>query len=215
MWKRLVVLVAVLALGVGAYASGVVDHVSDQQKLRALLTESGAWGPIIFVGLFALLEGLGAPGLLFILAASFAWPLSLAFPLSLAGAVGAAVVGFVVARYLGRDVLEKYLPERLRRYDDQLAERGFQTVFLIRLFFFIAPWAHWMLGLSRVRFLPFLAGTTLGLIPGMLAATWAGGEGLGWLMEQELEVVIGSAIFVTIAVGFGIWWRRGEPRPAH
>jgi uncharacterized membrane protein YdjX (TVP38/TMEM64 family) len=124
------------------------------------------------------------------------------------------VVGFLVARHLGRDVLEKHLPARARRYDDQLAERGFQAVVLVRLLFFIAPWAHWMLGLSRVRFLSFLAGTVLGLLPGMLAATYAGSHGLDWLMQQQIEVVAGTAIFVAVVIGVAAWWRRRQRLPA-
>lgn len=214
MWKRFAVLAAVVTVLAGAYLAGVFDQVSDPQRLRALLAESGAWGPVVFVGLFAVLEGLGAPGILFILTAALVWPFWQAFLLSLAGAVGAGVVGFVVARCLGRDVLERHLPARVRRYDDQLAARGFQTVVVVRLLFFIAPWAHWMLGLSRVRFLPFLGGTLLGLIPGMLAATYAGREGLEWLMKQELEVVAGTAVFVAAVVAARIWWRRRVRRPA-
>jgi uncharacterized membrane protein YdjX (TVP38/TMEM64 family) len=131
----------------------------------------------------------------------------------LAGAVGAAVVGFVAARYFGRDILEKYLPARARRYDERLAERAFQAVFVVRILFFIAPWSHWMLGLSRVRFLPYLAGTILGLLPGMLAATYAGTEGLDWLMRQEIEVIVGTAIFFAAVIGAAAWWRRRQRLP--
>lgn len=210
MWKRLALMLVVVALVVGAYFGGVLDRVSEPEKLRALLTESGVWGPIVFVCLFTFLEGLGAPGFLFILTAVLIWPFWPAFLLSLAGAVGAGVFGFLVARYLGRDILERYLPARVRRYDEQLAERGFQTVVLVRLFFFIAPWAHWMLGLSRVRFAPFLAGTVFGLIPGMMAAIYAGREGFDWLMKQEIEVVAGTAMFVAAVIGIRLWWRRKQ-----
>lgn len=213
MRTRILLLLALLALIAGAYFGGVFEQVSDPAKLRALLTESGAWGPIVFVCLFAVLEGLGAPGFLFILAATRAWPFGQAFFLMLLGAVGAAVVGFLVARYLGRDLVERYLPARARRYDEQLAERGFRAVLVVRLLFFIAPWSHWMLGLSRVRFLPFVGATTVGLVPGMLAATYAGGHGLDWLMQQEIEVIAGTVTFAVAAVGGIIWWRRRQRLP--
>lgn len=214
MWKRIALLAAVLALIVGAYIAGVADHVSDPQKLRALLTESGVWGPILFVCLFTVLEGLGAPGFLFVITAALVWPFWLAVLLSLAGAVGAAVFGFTVARYLAREIVETYLPARARRYDDQLAARGFQTVVIVRVLFFIAPWAHWMLGLSRVRFLPFLAGTIVGLLPGMLATVYAGREGFDWLVAQEIEVIVGAAVFLAAAFAVHVWWRRRDQGPA-
>jgi uncharacterized membrane protein YdjX (TVP38/TMEM64 family) len=214
MRKRLALLVAVLALLGGAYGSGSLDSLSSPAEAGALLGESGAWGPIVFVLLFAFLEGLGAPGFLFILAATRVWPFWEAFTLLLIGAVGAAVVGFVAARNLGRDLVERYLPARARRYDEKLAERAFPAVVVVRLLFFIAPWAHWMLGLSRVRFLPFLAGTIVGLLPGMLVATYAGGRGLDWLMEQQLEAVAAVAVAVVALVAVGSWWRRRQRLPA-
>jgi uncharacterized membrane protein YdjX (TVP38/TMEM64 family) len=70
-----------------------------------------------------------------------------------------------------------------------------------------------MLGLSRVRFVPFLIGTIVGLLPGMLAATYAGGHGLDWLMRQEIEVIAGTVTFVLAAVGGIIWWRRRQRLP--
>jgi uncharacterized membrane protein YdjX (TVP38/TMEM64 family) len=213
MRTRILLLLALLALLAWGYFAGIFEQVSDPVRLRALLTESGAWGPILFVGLFAVLEGLGAPGFLFILTATRVWPFWQALALMLLGAVGAAVVGFLVARHLGRDLLEEYLPARARRYDEQLAERGFQAVVVVRLLFFIAPWTHWMLGLSRVRFLPFLIATTIGLLPGMLLATYAGGHGLDWLMRQEIEVIAGTAMFVVALIGGIIWWRRRQRVP--
>jgi uncharacterized membrane protein YdjX (TVP38/TMEM64 family) len=213
MRTRVALLLAVLTLLSGGYFSGAAEHVSDQEKLRALLGESGAWGPLLFVFLFAVLEGLGAPGFLFILAATFVWPYWPAFALSFVGAVGASVVGFVFARYLGRDLLQRYLPARARRYDEQLGERGFQAVVVVRLLFFIAPWAHWMLGLSRVRFLPFLVGTVVGLLPGMLVWTYAGDRGLDWMAEQEIEVLAGVGIGVAAVLALASWRRRRQRLP--
>jgi uncharacterized membrane protein YdjX (TVP38/TMEM64 family) len=216
--KRVGLLLVAVALLAWAYHLGAFDRISDQEKLRSLLTESGAWGPVVFVLLFSVLEGPGVPiGVLFILTAALVWPFWEAFFLSLAGGVGAGVVGFAVARSLGRDVLERHLPARVRRYDEQLAVRGFQTVLIVRLLFFIAPWAHWMLGLSRVRFLPFLAGTIIGLAPMMFALTYAGQEGFEWLMRQEIEVVVGTIVFIGAVAAARFWWRRrkrSEREPA-
>lgn len=213
MVRRLIFLVAIMAPIAGLYFSGLVADLTDERQLLALLTESGFWGPAVFVFLFAVLEGLGAPGFVFIVTASLVWPFWQASLLALAGAVGAAVVGFTFARYLARDLIEAWLPARVRRFDERLSANGFLTVLMIRLVFFIAPWAHWALGLSRVRFLPFVAGTALGLIPGTLASIYLGREGFEWLMGQEVEVIVGTVVFFAV-VGAASWWWRRSRKPA-
>ena len=112
---------------------GPRELLSDTDRISALLTESGIWGPLVYVAVFSLLEPAGVPGTLFIVPASLVWPLWLAFLLSWAGSIGAGVVGFGFARSLGRDWVQARLPDRLRGYDQRLAERGLTTVIVVRL----------------------------------------------------------------------------------
>jgi uncharacterized membrane protein YdjX (TVP38/TMEM64 family) len=210
MVRRLVFFIAVVTLIGGLYLSGLIDDFTDERQLRALLTESGIWGPLVFVALFAVLEGLGAPGFVFLVTASLIWPFWQASLLALAGAVSASIIGFTFARYVARDLIEAWLPPSVRRFDERLAANGFVTVLTIRLVFFIAPWAHWALGLSRVRFVPFVAGTALGLIPGTLVTIYLGREGFEWLMAQEVEVITGTAVFIAAVIGARWWWRRSR-----
>jgi uncharacterized membrane protein YdjX (TVP38/TMEM64 family) len=210
MVRRLVFLVAITTFVGGLYFSGSIDNFTDEQQLRALLTQTGIWGPVVFVALFAVLEGLGAPGFVFLVTASLIWPFWQASLLALAGAVSASIIGFTFARYVARDLVEAWLPPSVRRFDERLAANGFVTVLMIRLVFFIAPWAHWALGLSRVRFVPFVAGTALGLIPGTLVTIYLGREGFEWLMAQEVEVITGTAVFIAAGLGARWWWRRSR-----
>ena len=80
------------------------------------------------------------------------------------------------------------MPERLRRYETRLAEHGLRTVIWIRLLFFLFPPAHWILGLSQVRFAPFAVGTVIGLLPGMMLWTFVGVEALDRLGDQPRGV---------------------------
>ncbi|MBW2281535.1 MAG: TVP38/TMEM64 family protein [Deltaproteobacteria bacterium] len=173
MVARLLVLAAVVALVGAAWWGGAFDRL-DAERVRALLAESGAWGPVLYVASFALLEPLGAPGILFILPASFVWPLGAAFALSWIASVCAGIVGFGFARWIARDFVQRHLPERFHRFDRQLAERALRTVIIVRLVFFLAPPAHWVLGVSRVPFGTFVLGSAIGFAPGVALMTVAG-----------------------------------------
>jgi len=208
---RIALLVAVAIAAFFAHSFGLFDR----ESLRALFTDSGAVGPILFVGLFSLVHPLRFPGIVFMLLSVVIWPLWIAFPLNLAGATGAGVVGFGFARFIGRDWVQGRLPERLRDLEERVLARAFRTVLVVRLTLYLFPPAHWALGLSPVKFGPFLLATIIGFIPLTAFWTFAGGNALSWLSGQSREVWIGlGTAIVAIAVVHRILQRRRSPAPA-
>jgi len=216
MWGRLALLGLVASLFAALYFAGFLDLIQQPERARAMLLELGIWAPILFVLAFSLLEPFFVPGIAFIIPGAVVWPFSTLFALSWLGSVGAGIVGFGFARYLGRQYVERHLPARFLRYDQALAERGLRTVIVVRLVFFLTPPAHWMLGLSRVRFGPFLLGTAIGFLPGMAALTYlvvfVGGTLGAWLGSQPAEVW--KALGATLVVLLALRRRRARRREA-
>jgi len=170
-------LLAGVAAALGALVLlGFFDFIRDPEKVRAVLEGLGPWAPLIYVVSFALLEPFFVPGIVFMAPGALIWPFPELFAYSLLGAVCAGVVGFFFARYLARDYARKHLPEGLRLWDDRLERAGLRTVVLVRLTFFLAPPAHWLLGLSQVSLTTFVLGTAIGFAP------WIGG--VCWLLAE-------------------------------
>jgi uncharacterized membrane protein YdjX (TVP38/TMEM64 family) len=204
-------LFAVLAVGLAsAWGAGWFEGL-DRERVTALIRAAGPWGPVVFVAAFALLEPFGAPGVLFAVPASWVWPLPEAFALSWLGAVGAGCVGFFFARTIGRDWVEAHLPDRFRRFDERLATRGLVTVIVVRLAFFLAPPAHWLLGLSPVRVTPFVLGTSIGFAPGIFALVLFG-EGLVRAFDRAPPELLAAVVVAVLA--FALWRRRRLGRNA-
>ncbi len=200
MVARAAVLGAVVALLCAAWWGGWFGQL-DVERVRSLLTESGAWGPVLYVAFFALIEPLGAPGIIFIIPASFVWPLPVAFVLSWIASVGAGIVGFSFARWIARDFVQRHLPDRFNRFDRQLAERALLAVIVVRLVFFLTPPAHWVLGVSRVPFGSFVLGTAIGFAPGVALMTVAGPALVEfWNSVERPGLWIGLAVLV-FAIG--------------
>ncbi len=194
---RLLVVIGLVSLvGVGWYV-GFFERFGAE-TVEGWIRDAGPWGPVFYVGLFTLLESFGVPGIVFVVPGGLVWNWPTLFLLTWAGATGAAVTGFWFARTLGRDWVERRLSDRARMYDDELAANGLRTVITIRLLFFIAPWAHWLLGLSRVGFRDYLLGTIVGLAPMMALFTWFGGNIVAWIEERPLLATLG--VLVAIAV---------------
>lgn len=203
-WFGILLLTLVLGALLSAWSMGLFN-VLTAERLEQVFRDAGIWGPVLYVALFAALESFGVPGIFFIIPGSIVWNWPTLFLLTWAGAVGASVVGFFFSRTIGRSWVEGRLSERARLYDDAIAERGLRTVILIRLMFFIAPWAHWLLGLTKVRFRDYVVGTTIGLAPMMALFTWGGAALFDYAHDSPL---LGTLLFLVVIAAMGLAGRQ-------
>ena len=201
MRPRIALLALIIALLGFAWHSGAFRTFSDVDQVRALLDSWGPWAYVFFLGSFTVLQPLGIPAFFWVLPAAILWPFWVAFPLSLAGALGAASVGFLFARYLAREWVAARLPDRLRRVDDRLETHGLRAVILVRLVFLLSPPTHWLFGLSRVSYGAFALGTVLGSIPNLALVTYFGENALRWIDQNStLTWVVLAAIVAGVLV---------------
>jgi uncharacterized membrane protein YdjX (TVP38/TMEM64 family) len=179
--------------------------------MHALLAESGAWGPLIYVAAFAVFEALGVPGAVFEIPASLAWPAEVAVTLSVFGATLAGILSFGMARWFVGDFARRHLPARLRRFTAQAALNPLRTVLVVRLLFFTAAPAHWALGVSGVPLAPFVIGSLIGFVPGMVVLV-LGGRAAIEVLQRHAE--IWPIALVVAGAGYLIyrWWFRRPPR---
>ena len=200
--RRLAVLAAALGLLIGAWRLGVFQLLKDPAHVKALLLESGSLGFLVYVVAFAVLQPISPmPGVVFIVAASLVWPPPVAIALSMVGSTLAAVNGFWFARYLARDWVEQWIPDKLRKYDEHLATRGFLTVVALRLFFWTNQGLNFLFGLSRVGFTTHLVGTVVAFVPVVIALTYLGDAMMTVLLHQPMERWVAAAVVIVVAVG--------------
>jgi phospholipase D1/2 len=91
---------------------------------------------------------------------------------AMSGVLLAGIVGYFVGRLVHRDTVRRLAGPRLARVTGVLQRRGILAVTLVR-FVPIAPFAvvNIVMGAMRIKFLHFVAGTFLGMLPGAIAAT--------------------------------------------
>jgi uncharacterized membrane protein YdjX (TVP38/TMEM64 family) len=213
---RLIVLAAIAVSLVALFY--IVGGNFDPATIRAWLRGTGAWGGLIFVVAYSCLQPLGVRAVLFLLSAPLIWGPIDAFFLSWAGAIGTALVSFMIARFVARDWVQRRMPRGLRRFDDRLYTDGFRTVLLLRLMFHTTPALQYALGVSQVAVRPFFVGTVLGVVPFTLAMTLAGLEVSTWLEHHPIATwpwaELGPLIVVSAAVlvaGGALIARRWRP----
>lgn len=118
--------------------------------------------------LIAILGGFGVPPALLIVPAAAVWSFPVAFSQSMAGGMGAALIGFLLSRFLIRETVDPRIPPKIRRYEHRLETHGFSTVLMMRILFYLFPPINWMLGISHIPLSTFLVATSIGMIPGTL-----------------------------------------------
>ena len=210
--KRMALALGVLAALLAAWHAGVFAWVTHD-NIHRLLGDSGAWGPVVYVLAFALLEPFGVPGAVFVLPASLAWPAGFAIAMSVLGATGAGMVSFVLARGVLGDKFEQRLPLRLRAFTAHAREHPLRSVIAVRTFFGLAAPAHWALALSGVRFTPFVIGSLIGFVPPMTLFVVFGRAAIVWLEHQRNGWIWPVALALAVAGYFAYrWWFRRTPR---
>jgi uncharacterized membrane protein YdjX (TVP38/TMEM64 family) len=191
---RLVLLVLAFVVCAGAFAlSGL-----SASGIRDRVHETGAWAPIVFIPLSAILTCLFVPGPLLAGSSGLLFGVALGTPISIASATLGAILAFAFARWWGHDSVEHLAGERLNAARVWIGDRGFRSVFYARL----APGAPYSLvnyaaGLTTIALADFSLATLIGCAPRAFAYTALGGS-LGNL--DSPEAIVAMAVIVVMAI---------------
>jgi uncharacterized membrane protein YdjX (TVP38/TMEM64 family) len=200
-------------------AGGLVALLVDLPSVGAVRSWLDGSGPVGWLGLLAAMSLITlapvprtAVSVLAGVIAGFWGGLALA----LGSGVLGALVGFGLARWLGRETVTRLAGPALARADALLSRRGAVAVLSGRLIpvvpFTLVSYAG---GLSGMRVTSYLLGSAAGLVPGTLlhvtVGATVGAEGLsgGRLLLSLVPLVLGIGVLGGLA-----WWRRRSTRPS-
>lgn len=204
-WRPLV-LVLLVALFVAGQVSGIGGTLTDVDRLRALLTDTGPWGPVLFVAGFAVTHAVGFPSVVLVAVAGMLWALPGAVTLSWVGAMAGTSLAYGVAAWAGHDWAMQRVPPRLRRLDRRLAERGPGLLLAVRVLLLTPAPADWLCGVASLRYRQFLTVTAVGLLPPTLVlASITGAD------DHRVPLVAGLALGALLLTGAVVWLRRSAP----
>ena len=170
--------------------------------LGRFLDMAGFWAPLAFILVYAagvcffvpgtLLTGLGAA--IFGAYRGFVWVWI--------GAMLGSSLAFFIGRTLGRGFAASLIGDKLKKYDDAIERNGFATVLYLRLVYFPFTPMNFGMGLTKVHFRDYFAGTGLGIIVGTFIFTffigtlkevWASGN---WAELISFKVIFSIGLFV-------------------
>jgi uncharacterized membrane protein YdjX (TVP38/TMEM64 family) len=157
------------------------DLLSDQDTVSAYLQSFGAWGPLVLAAVqFLQVMIVVIPGHVFLIAAGYVFGFVRGFIMNLAYVVTASQIAFLLARWAGRPLVERLVPEDvLDRWYKIGKERGF-VFFTIAFLLPVFPtdMMNFVAGLTGISTTRFLAANFLGRLPSVIMLTLIGSHGL-------------------------------------
>jgi len=172
------------------------------ETLGSFLQSIGMWAPVVFMLIYAAGVCLFVPGTLLTgLGAAIFGPYW-GFVYVWFGAMAGASAAFVIGRTLGREFAAGLIGNKLKKYDDAIARNGFAAVLYLRLVYFPFTPMNFGMGLTKVRFWDYFAGTGLGIIVGTFIFTffigtlkevWTSGD---WAQLLSFKVFFSIGLFI-------------------
>ncbi|MFL6792361.1 MAG: VTT domain-containing protein [Bradyrhizobium sp.] len=134
-----------------------------------------------------------------------------------AGVLLSALVLFVIGRQLGQQRLQSLLGKRALRLQSRIVGEGILAIAMIRMVP-IAPFSlvNLLAGASKLRLTDFLAGTILGMLPGIITMAALGAQigdfarNASWSSALLLGLTIVIWIAVCLGVQFLVTWLSGR-----
>ncbi len=173
----LALFVVVLVIG---YAAGLSEYL-DADRIRALVEPAGAWGFLIFLGLFAAGTTAHVPSWAFIGVATLLWGVTVGALVSYVSALVTISIAFVVVRKVGGQALTAVQRPWVQKVLSRLQDRPILTVAFLRVLpLFLTPGVSYALALTPIRYRDFLIGSALGIVPGIVFIATGASALFGW-----------------------------------
>ncbi|MDQ6848800.1 MAG: TVP38/TMEM64 family protein [Actinomycetota bacterium] len=210
LWAQLTGVVLLVAALVIISVSVGVPGVS---RLRSDFAQFGVWAGVVYAALYAAVSLAPLPAAVFTLAAGALFGVTEGLIVVEAGATVGAVIGFWLARILGRDFVARLSGASVEKLDERFARRGVLAVLAVRLLP-VLPFAavNYVSGLTSIRFRDYLAGTVAGILPAAAAYVVLGAYGSSPGSVPFL-VALGG-LLVLVAVGLTAGQRNRRRRAA-
>ncbi|MBI4237540.1 MAG: TVP38/TMEM64 family protein [Deltaproteobacteria bacterium] len=154
------------------------DYLSPEgfSWIRSWIKGQGALAPLIFGSIYILATVFALPGSVLTISGGILFGTLWGTAINLVSATLGASLAFLLARYLGREFVEKWTRGKLKSFDRKIGAHGFATVFYLRLVpLFPFNLLNFSLGLMQIKFRDYFFATLFGMAPGAFVYTSLGG----------------------------------------
>lgn len=198
--KGLALLILVLTGAYVAHRTGLAEKLRPDE-MKTFLRSFGVWAPAVFIAVASMRPLLFVPAGLISVVGGLVFGSLVGTVYTLVGSTIGALIAFEIARYFGRELVQKVSKGRLEGWGKMLEGQGIHIIFLTRLMpVFPFDAISYAAGLSSISFRNFFVGTMLGIIPGTFVYSFLGStlhEGLTPRFIGAVALTVGLAMIPT------------------
>jgi uncharacterized membrane protein YdjX (TVP38/TMEM64 family) len=219
-WLKMAALVALLAGGaLSAALTPIGDYLSVEGVGLAIdwLRGSSA-APLVYIAIYAVATALAVPGSILTLAGGAMFGVAWGTLYTTIGANIGANAAFGIARFLGRDAVERLAGARLESLDKATENHGFRGLLTLRLIPAVPFNAlNFGSGLTAISWSTYALATVIGIFPGTLVYTMFADALLAGSQEASrdalLRVLLSGALLILLSFLPAIARRFRSSRP--
>jgi uncharacterized membrane protein YdjX (TVP38/TMEM64 family) len=189
-------------------ASGSVGLERNPDSIRDFIRELGAVGPVVFIALIGFRLFLGVPSQLMLVVAGLCFGIAAG---TLYGAMGltlSAGITFGLARWTGREAVERNLPSRARPLLEMASSRMGGALLVVGTGYPIGPMTiyHAAAGLTGMAIRSFLAAVCVGATVRAFILTSFGSS----LMEGSWLRILAAGALLTALIAAPLFFTRSR-----
>jgi uncharacterized membrane protein YdjX (TVP38/TMEM64 family) len=180
-----------------------LNWIGDRQAVITSIQQFGAWGPVVLFLLLILQVFLAViPGHALMIAGGFVFGFRVGLLIALSSTVLGSQIAFLIARNLGRPVVDRLAsPEAIRRWERLAARQGpLFFFFSFVLPFFPSDLMCYVAGLGMISAFRFFIANFLGRLVVAAPLAFIGSRSL------QMPVALWIAGFIFWAALFGSWY---------
>lgn len=187
----------------------------DRATIDGWVTDAGAFGPVLFVLVYAALTVGAVPATVLSVAAGVLFGPVLGSVLAVAGATAGATGSFVLARGVLHDAAVRRLGHRLELLDAHLESSGLAWVIAIRLMPLLPTNVlNYAFGITEVHLRDYVLGTALGSAPAIVAIVVLGDSATDPTSARFLLSVLVLVLLAVVTIEVPRRRRRARERAA-
>ncbi|HWK97609.1 MAG TPA: VTT domain-containing protein [Pseudolabrys sp.] len=195
--------------------------LADPKSVKEAFSDiSGShWAPVVVIGSFIVAGSLMFPVTVLIAATAAAFGPWAGFTYAFIGALASALTTYTIGAAIGQRTLQDLLGPRLNRIRQKIASRGVVSIAAIRLVP-VAPFTvvNLAAGASAIPVFDYMAGTVLGMLPGMIMISAVGNQFARILTSPTpfdiaaLVLAVGAWVALSIGVQAAVsrYWSRSR-----
>jgi len=177
---KLALLIAlVLGALIGVKIVGLETITARLEDFTRYVEGLGWWGVLLYAVVFGLSTVAALPASPFVIGAGIIFKFWVGLGTSLLGIGIGAALGFLISRYLARDLVVEKLKDspKFRAIDTAVGNEGWKIVTLLRICPLPFGLSNFIYGVTSIRFVHYMLATFAGVLPSLCFFTYLGSAG--------------------------------------